>query len=392
MRRFREITINLSLLLASIVVFLALCELVVFRHVWLASDVPRLDYVDDVIRFASGQTGIWRLRNEIAAPYKINKQGWNSGLGDYARERRAGITRIAVVGDSFVEALQVASTDSLAEKLGRDLTESGQRTEVYRFGISGAPLSQYVHMVERAVVQYRPDWIVVVVVHNDFDESFRFVQGRYTSTFMKFRVEDGKVTGEVLPTPWRPGPIEIARRTATARFFLYRWQVRPQVLVDLLLPSRAGAADTPWAGNVEIERVLALRRKVAAVADHGTARLAELAGGIGARLLLVMDGDRQAIYRGDATSPALRLNQILADAAARHGVGFLDMHHVFADHWATHHRRFEFSADGHWNESAHSVVASSIAQYIRQSANPAAGILLFPTSHEGHGLLRPNEH
>ncbi|MGB7857201.1 MAG: hypothetical protein WBL48_15025, partial [Pseudolabrys sp.] len=77
MRRFREITINLSLLLASIVVFLAFCELVVFRHVWLASDVPRLDYVDDVIRFASGQTGIWRLRNEIAAPYKINKQGWN---------------------------------------------------------------------------------------------------------------------------------------------------------------------------------------------------------------------------------------------------------------------------------------------------------------------------
>ena len=49
-----------------------------------------------------------------------------------------------------------------------------------------------------------------------------------------------------------------------------------------------------------ILRVLALHRKVAAVADHGTARLAELAGDIGARLLLVMDGDRQAIYRGDS--------------------------------------------------------------------------------------------
>lgn len=378
MRQFRDVTFNLSLSLASVLVLLALCELVVFRYVWLASDVPGLDYVDDVVRFASGQTGIWRLRNEIAAPYKINKQGWNSGLGDYTHDRRAGITRIAVVGDSFVEALQVASTESLAEKLGRDLTGSGQRTEVYRFGISGAPLSQYVHMVERAVVQYRPAWIVVVVVHNDFDESFRFVQGRYTSAFMKFRVEDGKVTGEVLPTPWRPRPTEIARRTATARFFLYRWQVRPQVLVDLLLPSQAGAADTPWAGNVEIERVLALRSEVAAVADHGTARLAELADGIGARLLLVMDGDRQAIYRGDAMSPALRLNQILADAAARYGVGFLNMHHVFADHWAAHHRRFEFGADAHWNESAHSVVASSIAQYIRRSANPAAGTSRLP--------------
>jgi hypothetical protein len=367
MQRFRNIAINLSLSLASVLVFLALCEFLVFRYVWLASDAPRLDSVDDVIRFAGGQAGIWRVRNEIAAPYRINRQGWNSGLGDYARERRSGTTRIGVVGDSYVEALQVASTDSLAEALGRDLTKSGRPTEVYRFGISGAPLSQYVHMADRAVVQYRPDWIVVVVAHNDFDESFRFVQGRYTSSFAKFRVEGGKVTGEISPTPWRPGLIEMARQSATARFFLYRWQVRPQMLIDLLLPRRADAAETRWAGNVEIERVLALRREIEAVANYAVARLAALAGGTGARLLLVMDGDRNAIYRGDATSPALTLNQILADAAARHGVGFLDMHPVFADHWATRRRRFEFAADGHWNELAHSVVVAAIAKHVQQS-------------------------
>ena len=320
MRRFRDVTINLSLSFLSILVFLTLCEFVMFRYVLLASDVPRLAYVDDVVRFAGGQTGMWRIRDEIAAPYQINQQGWNSGLGDYVTERQADITRIAVVGDSFVEALQVANTDSLAETLGRNLTDIGQRTEVYRFGISGAPLSQYVHMVQRVVVPYRPNWIVVIVVHNDFDKSFQFVQGRYTSSFMKFRLESGTVTGEVPPTPWRPGMIETLRQTSTARFLLYRWQLRPQVLVDLFLPGKAGAAEKPLAGNVEIERVVALQPEVAAVADHATARLVALAGKIGAHLLLVMDGDRQAIYRGDKTSPALALNQILSDAAARHGV------------------------------------------------------------------------
>ena len=220
-------------------------------------------------------------------------------------------------------------------------------------------------MVEREAVRYRPDWIVVIVVHNDFDESYQFKQGRYTSSFMKFRVADGKVTGELPPTPWYPGAIEILRETATARFFLYRWQVRPQPIIDLLLPRKAAAAESPWAANVDIGTILTARRDVAAVADHAVERLAALAGGIGARLLLVMDGNRQAVYRG-VSSEALDLNRIMGDAASRrHGVEFLDLHPIFTAHWAAHRRRFEFNADGHWNELGHSVVGAAIADRIR---------------------------
>lgn len=365
MRRLRDIAINLSISLASVVLFLTLCEFVVFRFVWLASDAPRLDYVAGVVRYAPDQQGIWRVRDEIAAPYRINAQGWNSGVGDYVRARRAGVTRIALVGDSFVEALQVPYTDSAAEVLARTAAKDGLAADVYRFGISGAPLSQYVQMVEHEVVGYHPDWIVVCVVHNDFDESYRFLQGRYTSSFMKFRVEGGKVTREVPPTPWQAGLVEMLRRTATARFFLYRWQVRPQGLIDRLLPHPAGAAAL-YAANVDIGRVLAGSREVEAVADYAVARLAALAKTTGARLLITMDADRQAIYSGQAQSPALTLNRILAEAAARHDVAFLDLQPVFAAHWAAHHRRFDFDADGHWNELGHSIVGYAIAARIKQ--------------------------
>jgi hypothetical protein len=370
---FRDIAINLSLSLASLLVFLLFCEVVVFRYIWLASDAPRLAYANEIVRYAPNQQGVWRLRNEVTAPYRINAQGWNSGAGEYARERRAGIARFAVVGDSYVEALQVANSASVAEMLGRALGEKGMRTEVYRFGMSGAPLSQYVHMVEREVAGYRPDWIVVSVVHNDFDESFRFVQGRYTSSFMKFSVEDGKVAGELPPTPWRPGWADTLRLTASARFFLYRWQVRPQPIIDLFLPRQGGAGKGPWAGNVEIGRVLTVQRDVSAAADHAVARLAALADAVDARLLMVIDGDRHAIYRGDAASPALALNRILADAAERHHATFLDLHPVFAAHWAAHHRRFDFDADGHWNELGHSIVGAAIADRIRQAPAVSSG-------------------
>src|SRR5439155_8727520 len=101
---------------------------------------------------------------------------------------------------------------------------------------SGAPMSQYLHMIEREVVKYRPDWIVVLIVENDFDESYKFQRGRYTSSFLKLRVEAGRVLGEISPEPWRPGAVEWLRRTATARFLLYRWQVRPELLANWLLP------------------------------------------------------------------------------------------------------------------------------------------------------------
>ncbi len=363
MARVRTIAINAAVVLASIVVFLALCELVVFRFIWLAADAPRLDYVDDVVRYAPHQQGIWRIRNEIAAPYRINGQGWNSGVGDYVRDKRAGTLRVAVVGDSFVEALQVASTDSLAEVLGRSLRQGGQSAEVYRFGIGGAPLSQYVHVIEREVASYRPDWIVVNVIYNDFDESYRFVQGHYTSSFMKFRVEDGKVVGDLPPTPWRATLMETARRTATARFFLYRWQVRPQLMMDVFLPRAAAAA----AADSDLDRAPPPHPDFVAVADYGAARLAALAKSLGARLLLVMDADRSRIYTGDASSPVLALNRMMAAAADRQGVAFLDLHPVFAAHWAVHRRRFNFATDWHWNELGHSLVGAAVAEHIKNA-------------------------
>ena len=143
--------------------------------------------------------------------------------------------------------------------------------------------------------------------------------------------------------------------------------MRPQAIVDLLLPRPAGAAESPYAANVEIDAILKHGRKVEAVADHAVARLAGLAAGVGARLLIVMDGDRQAVYRGEQSSPVLELNRIMAAGAVNHGVAFLDLHSNFSAHWAAQHRRFEFVADGHWNELGHSVAAAAIAERIREA-------------------------
>ena len=363
MRRWHSFAVNLGLALASTLLFLGFCELVVFRLVWLASDAPVNAFVDGVVRYKPNQQGVWRVRDEIAAPYRINAEGWNSGIGDYAVARRPGIARIAVVGDSFVEALQVPHDRSLGERLAGELGGADHPVEVYRFGISGAPMSQYLQMTEREVVRYRPDWVVVMIVHNDFDESYKLKPGRYTSSFLKLRVEDGRVTGEIPPEPWQPTAVEWLRQTATARFFLYRWQVRPEFLVDLLLP-RAHAAPAGYAANTDIETILADRPGVEAVTDYLFGRLDAVMRAMGARLLLAMDGHRLAIYRG-TDSPALALNRIAEETAQRRHIPFVDLQPVFAGDWQSEHRRFDFDADGHWNEHGHAVAAAAIGRALR---------------------------
>ena len=359
--RGREAAINTALVVASIALYLLFSEFVVFRYVLLASDVPANAFVNGLVRYAPNQTGVWRVRNEIAAPYAINAQGWNSGLGDYVTARKPGVVRVALVGDSYVEALQVPFNRSVGEQLAAQLSRTGSAAEVYRFGISGAPLSQYVYMVEREVARYAPDWIVVVLVHNDFDESVNRLPGRYTSSFLRVRLDHGRVVGDVAPVPWRPDATEWLRRTATARYLYYRWQVRPELLRQLVL-SDAHADGARFSANVDIDAVLRQMPEIAAATDHLFGRLAAAAVASGARLLLAMDGDRQAIYAGAAPLAAQTLNAMAAEMARRRGIPFLDLHPVFAAEWRADGRRFEHLSDNHWNEHGHAVAARAIAR------------------------------
>ena len=362
-RGIKHAAINAGLVAASLLITLLFGEFVLFRFVLLPSDVPENAFDNGLVRYAPHQSGIWRVRNEIAAPFAINKQGWNSSVDDYAVERRPGVMRVAVVGDSMVEALQVAHDRSMAERLATELSHDRQAVEVYRFGISGAPLSQYLHMIKREVLLYRPDWIVVVLVHNDFDETFRFVQGRYTSSFLKLKVADGKVVEEVPPTLWRPGAADWVRRTAIGRYMYYRWQVHIAPIRDLFLRSAQAAAER-YEANIDVAAVLRQMPEVAAATDYVFARMAAVQKG-GTRLLLAMDGVRGALY-SDSTSPALALNELSAELARKHGLEFIDLHPVFRAEWKINHRPFEFVSDGHWNEYGHAVAAHAIAHAIEE--------------------------
>ena len=143
---------NLIVLLSTLLICFLFLEFVVFRNFIHVTELPQNTFVNGMIKYAPNQEGNVYV-DAFKFKYKINAQGWNSGYPQYSIERNNKF-RIAIIGDSFVEGLQTNYDKSLAEDL--ELLLGKDNVEVYRFGISGAPMSHYLYILREEVYRYHP--------------------------------------------------------------------------------------------------------------------------------------------------------------------------------------------------------------------------------------------
>src|SRR4029079_3184572 len=124
---------------------------------------------DNVVRYIYKDapmyaTGISRIGfpERYAARYTINHEGWNS-TKEYVSVKN-NKKRIAVIGDSFVDALQVNVDRCFAELLEQELNQRKQQpVEVYRFGFGNSGLSQYLNVLRYVKQKFDPDIVIVSI-------------------------------------------------------------------------------------------------------------------------------------------------------------------------------------------------------------------------------------
>lgn len=354
----RQIFINLGVTFVTLVLVCLFFEFLVFQYILLPSELPALDSGSSVLKYEPDQKGVFREQNEVEAQFRINHNGWNSGKKEYLIEKTK--PRIALIGDSYVEALQVGSDASLAEKL-EDLGRGS--FEVYRFGISGAPLSQYLHMLREEVVEFKPDLVIFNLVHNDFDESYGFMPGVFTSSFLKLKMDGDQVVGEIPPDKYLPRWYDPIRRSNTWRYLSSRQQIRFQGLRQMVLGTMGDPST--FQANINVASVKDKNAENRAACEYVFREAKDLCEQSGARFMLVMDGVRQVVYRNpegpfDRTQGALLLNTVVESTANTLNIPYIDLHDVFAKHYRQNGQKFEFECDGHWNELGHEVAAQAI--------------------------------
>ena len=361
---------NALLALRALVSTLAVVEFLLFGVFLKPDDVVANVSINGVVRYEPGRVAVFRHPDGRTSRITINKDGWNSTIERYTSTRTPGRLRIAVIGDSYVNASQVNVEDAFPEVMSRRFGEKGMAAEVFRFGMDGAPLSQYLNVLRREVLAYKPDVVLVQLIHNDFDESYRFLKTRYASSFLKIDVDESGRAHEIEPVEFRTTIADVLRSSATFRYLYYE--------TNLYLTLKGLVQRYFWGGQEVYDpahivsgidvRTLDDMPRMSRVARYIISEMGKLAETKGFKLAFSMDAVRETIYgrKDEQTQKAGTLNHIAADAASHAQLPFLDLTNMFAGDYATHKQRFEYGYDWHWDERANQLVGETLADWIME--------------------------
>jgi len=349
---------NLMLVLISIVFILVFFEYVVFRFILVATDIPQNDYKNGIVKYVANQEGTFREKNEVKTLFRINANGWNSRYSRYIKERTSK-RRIAVIGDSYVEALMVDYNNSIAEQLERNLGK--EKNEVYRFAISGAPFSQYLHILREEVLAYKPEYVVFVLVHNDFDESWEYKPGRYTSSFLKLKIDDNMVKSEVQPTIFKIRWYEFIRHSATYRYLVYRQKVNVEELKSKVFASEQN--QKKYEANIDVSNINQKMTNNYIATEYIIKEINALGKKYSFTPILIIDAERNSIYNKEEKKPdVLQLNAMVMKLAVKYQVLSIDLQEVFQKDFNENKMKFEYQCDSHWNAHGHKVASQELAK------------------------------
>jgi hypothetical protein len=190
-RRKRR-AVKLAMTLASLAFALLLCE-VALRLVDYS--FPTFYTTDDErgFRLRPGARGTYRKEGESFV--EINSAGLRDR--EHPKEKPPGTLRVAVVGDSYAEALQVPAGQAFWAVAERTLNEqcpalAGRRVEMINFGVSGYGTAQELITVRRDVFDYSPDIVLLAfTTNNDVTDNSRAF--KRTDEIPYFVLRDGRL-------------------------------------------------------------------------------------------------------------------------------------------------------------------------------------------------------
>lgn len=101
--------------------------------------------------------------DEGKAYIKMNQAGFRDV--DHSKKKESGVFRVAILGDSFGEAMQVDMRDTFWKALERDLNLGCSKTqykkfEVLNFSVTNWGSAQELLLLQNEVLEYDPDYIV----------------------------------------------------------------------------------------------------------------------------------------------------------------------------------------------------------------------------------------
>jgi lysophospholipase L1-like esterase len=317
----------------------------------------------------------WIETPEYTSYVSFNARGLREREIDPAKP--AGMYRVLVLGDSFVEGAQVPAEDTVTRRLESILSARmpDRPVQVINAGNAGFGTAQELLFLEHEGVAYSPDLVVLVYfIDNDLpDNGYRVARDRKLDTSRRpFFVPDGEGgivlrPGAAPPEDRFAGARRVLRRTVTYNLienFLLWHEAREQEQAQIGKNRPTYLVDPPdewdeawWVteqllGRVQ-QRSLEQGARFVAVAAPSYFQVNDDSW----RWLVGGDTRERNHYEVDAP------NRRLAGIAERQGLPLLDLlPSIQAAQDAG--GALYYPADGHWTSAGHAFAAQQIADYL----------------------------
>ena len=312
--------------------------------------------------------GITRYLPQFGHDVTFNRAGMRDR--EHAQSKPDSVFRILLLGDSFMEALQVPFESSMPSMLERALPQSnGKRVEVVNAGVSGWGTDDELRYLEQYGLRYRPNVIVVAMtLHNDISDNLR-------QTWHTVR-NDSLVEQPVQPmSAWQFGKVRLKAFVAT-RFQLYQ----------LWRKVRHGG-EIRRVGKALNTHVLDLFRdttpeKIAhgfELTEHLLKAMRDTATVSGARVVVALlpirhqlaDADFNGFLGQGEVDPGememTRPQQVITEIGGRLGIPVIDMLPEFRRWTAQSKGPLYMERDGHWNAEGHRLATEVVSQGLLQT-------------------------
>lgn len=276
-----------------------------------------------------------------------------------------GVYRVLVLGDSFMEALQVEFEASLPSLVEHTLAErSGKRIEVVNAGVSGWGTGDELRYLTQYGFSYQPDLVLVAMtLHNDISDNLR---EEWYALRGETLVEQPKVP---MSSP-RYGLVQLKAFLATRSQTYQLWR-----------KVKHGGEMQRVGAELDRHIVELFREPPTANIEHGY-RLTELllermdsvTRAHGARMAMVLlplrvqlsDSLFSEFVRSAGASltqmPSEKPQRLMTETAARLGVPAVDLLMAFRQWTAWGREPLYLERDGHWNAAGHKLAAEVVTE------------------------------
>jgi hypothetical protein len=301
--------------------------------------------------------------------FRTNALGFNDR--DHALAKPPRLLRVLLLGDSFVEGMQVSPERHLARRLEEQAARNGHALDAVAMGISGWGQAHELATYEAVGRALDPDLVVAFFCPNDVWNNGVGVEGEDDPAIYELDAS-GALIDHLAGVPERaPSPaayrkherrptfpgLRLARRLLRGTLRLAKSDVRgaARAAASNELPAVPRPEGLRGPRGVRPEQ----QRLFEALVAEMKRRIVERDGH--ALLSVTVSGN----LFGEPKRSHLRLKAWVAETFAREGVDNVDLDAVFRERSRLERRYPHWETDAHWNETGHAWVAETLYERLR---------------------------